>query len=85
MTIIVRLKNTGAAAVLQLEQGVRQRPGAGEVWIDHDAIGVNYLDVMQRAGSAPLPLPSGLGLEGAGRVAEVGSGVANVSSGDRVA
>ena len=85
MTILVRLKNTGPASVMQLEQGVRQQPGPTEVWIDHDAIGVNYLDVMQRSGSAPLPLPTGLGLEGAGHVAEVGSEVANVFPGDRVA
>lgn len=33
----------------------------------------------------PIPLPSGLGLEGAGRVAAIGAGVSNVAPGDRVA
>ncbi|QXQ05297.1 hypothetical protein KX816_13635 [Sphingosinicellaceae bacterium] len=51
-------------------------PGAGEVWIEPEAIGVNYLDVTQRNGAVPIPLPGGLGLAGAGRVAAIGSGVA---------
>lgn len=33
----------------------------------------------------PIALPSGLGLEGAGRVAVVDAGVCNVQAGDRVA
>ena len=33
----------------------------------------------------PLPLPSGIGLEGAGVVEAVGEGVSNVAPGDRVA
>ena len=33
----------------------------------------------------PIPLPGGLGLEGAGRVTAVGSAVTNVAVGDRVA
>jgi NADPH:quinone reductase len=45
------------------------RPAQGEVWIEQEAIGVNYLDVTQRNGSVPIALPSGLGLEAAGRVA----------------
>jgi hypothetical protein len=32
------------------------------------AVGVNFFDVTQRNGAVPIPLPSGLGLEGAGRV-----------------
>jgi NADPH2:quinone reductase len=47
--------------------------------------GVICLDVMERNGSVPISLPSGIGLEGAGRVASIGSGVTNVDVGDRVA
>ena len=60
-------------------------PGPGEVWLEQEAVGVNFLDVTQRNGAVPIPLPSGLGLEGAGRVAAVGAGVANVREGDLVA
>jgi NADPH2:quinone reductase len=85
MGIAIRLTQTGGPDVLQVEPIEKARPGAGEVWIEQDAIGVNYLDVTQRNGAVPLPLPSGLGLEGAGRVAAIGAGVANVAIGDRVA
>ena len=61
------------------------RPAQGEVWIEQEAIGVNYLDVTQRNGSVPIALPSGLGLEAAGRVAAIGPDVTNVAVGDRVA
>jgi NADPH:quinone reductase len=60
-------------------------PGPGEVWLEQEAVGVNFLDVTQRNGAVPIPLPSGLGLEGAGRVAAVGAGVANIREGDLVA
>lgn len=59
-------------------------PGDGQVWLEHEAIGVNYLDVMQRMGTAPLALPNGLGIEAAGRVVRVGPNVSNVQVGDRV-
>src|SRR5882724_6874836 len=85
MGIAIRLTKTGGPEVLQVETIVETQPGAGEVWIEQDAIGVNYLDVTQRNGSVPIPLPSGLGLEGAGRVAAIGAGVSNVAPGDRVA
>jgi len=55
------------------------------VLIDHQAIGINYLDVTQRNGAVPVALPSGLGLEGAGVVAAVGEGVTCAKVGDRVA
>ncbi|HVG48223.1 MAG TPA: quinone oxidoreductase, partial [Rubellimicrobium sp.] len=60
-------------------------PGAHEAWIEQEAVGVNFLDVTQRKGAVPIPLPGGLGLEGAGRVTAVGSAVTNVAVGDRVA
>ncbi len=62
----------------------RAAPGQGEVWLEHDAIGVNYLDVMQRRGVAPLALPNGLGVEGVGRVVNIGAGVEGYREGDRV-
>lgn len=51
------------------------RPGPGQILVDVEAAGVNYIDVMQRKGIAKVPLPYTPGLEGVGRVREVGEGV----------
>ncbi|MEE1924425.1 quinone oxidoreductase [Pseudomonas sp. 148P] len=85
MTHAIRLNRAGGPEVLELETVEIIEPGPGEVWLEQDAIGVNFLDVSQRKGAVPLPLPGGIGLEGAGRVARVGAGVSNVAVGDRVA
>ncbi|MBO9550154.1 quinone oxidoreductase [Pseudomonas sp.] len=81
----IALSATGAADVMHLEHLQPQQPGPGQVWLEQTAMGVNPLDVLQRKGGAALALPSGLGLEGAGRVTAVGAGVSNVQVGDRVA
>jgi NADPH2:quinone reductase len=85
MVSAIRLSQVGGPEVLAVEDFTESLPGPGEVWLKQHAIGVNYLDVMQRNGSVRVPLPSGLGLEGAGHVAATGPGVGNVKVGDRVA
>ncbi|HJV71672.1 quinone oxidoreductase [Ideonella sp.] len=85
MAQLIRLTRTGGAEVLELTTADRADPGPNEAWVEQEAVGVNYLDVTQRSGAVPIPLPNGLGLEGAGRVAAVGSAVRNVAVGDRVA
>lgn len=60
-------------------------PGPGEVRIRHHACGLNYIDVYQRNGSYPLPLPARLGMEGAGVIEAVGEGVTHLQPGDRAA
>ena len=60
-------------------------PGAGEVRVRHEAIGVNFIDTYVRSGLYATPLPAVLGTEGAGIVDAVGGGVAHVAVGDRVA
>jgi NADPH2:quinone reductase len=60
-------------------------PGPGQARVRHGAIGVNFIDTYQRSGLYPLPLPTGLGLEGAGVVEAVGAGVTEVKVGDRIA
>jgi NADPH2:quinone reductase len=70
---------------MTLEETNEQKPGPGEAWLDQAAIGVNFLDITQRKGAVPIPLPSGLGYEGAGQVIAIGSGVENIHVGDRVA
>jgi NADPH2:quinone reductase len=53
--------------------------------VRHIAIGVNFIDTYHRTGLYPLPLPSGVGLEGAGVVEAVGPDVDYLKAGDRVA
>lgn len=55
------------------------RPGPGQVLVDVEAAGVNYLDVMQRKGVSKLPLPFTPGLEGIGSVREVGEAIGAMS------
>ena len=85
MVSTVTLQETGGPQVLRFEKTTTQSPGAGEVWLEQAAIGLNPLDVSQRSGAARVPLPSGLGLEGAGQVTAIGPGVTEVAVGDRVA
>jgi NADPH2:quinone reductase len=81
----IRFHETGGPEVLRLEDVEVGAPGAGEARVRHTAIGVNFIDVYHRTGLYPLPLPSGVGVEGAGVVEEVGAGVSHVRPGDRVA
>jgi len=75
----------GGPEVLQWQDVALGEPGEGEVLIRHTAVGLNFIDTYQRSGLYPLDLPSGLGLEAAGVVEKVGSGVTYVQPGDRVA
>jgi NADPH2:quinone reductase len=81
----IRIHQTGGPEVLSWEEVEVSAPAAGEATVRHHAIGLNFIDTYHRTGLYPLPLPSGLGLEGAGVVEAVGEGVTEVSVGDRVA
>jgi len=59
-------------------------PGAGEIQMRHTSIGLNYIDTYHRSGVYKIPLPSGIGSEGAGIVEAVGAGVSEFKAGDRV-
>ena len=85
MTKAVKFHKTGGPEVLSFEDVLVGKPGRGEARIRHTAIGLNFIDTYHRSGLYPLPLPSGIGLEGAGVVEAVGSGVSHVRPGDRVA
>ena len=84
-TQAIRFSTVGGPDVLQLETLELPPPGAGEVLLRHTAMGVNFIDTYHRSGLYPLPLPSGLGVEGAGVVEALGSGVTTLKIGDRVA
>ncbi len=85
MTKAIRFHDYGGPEVLHLEDVTLNDPGPGEVRIRQVACGINFLDTYQRSGLYKVPLPSGAGSEGAGVVESVGSGVAWLRPGDRVA
>lgn len=62
-------------------------PGDGEVLIEIEAAGVNFLDIQQRLDRYPggITFPYVAGIEAAGRVVALGTGVTDVAVGDRVA
>ena len=75
----------GGSEVLRFVEDELPPPGPGEVTLQHGAVGLNYIDTYHRRGIYPVELPSGLGLEAAGRVVAVGEGVEGWSEGDRAA
>ena len=81
----IRIHQTGGPEVLTWEAVDVPAPAAGEATVRHHAVGLNFIDTYHRTGLYPLPLPSGIGLEGAGVVEAVGAGVTEVNVGDRVA
>ena len=85
MSKAIRFHKTGGPEVMQLEEVAVGEPAAGQVRIRHTAIGVNFIDTYHRSGLYPMPMPSGLGSEGAGVVEAVGAGVTDFKAGDRVA
>jgi NADPH2:quinone reductase len=85
MTHAIRFHKTGGPEVLLWEDVKVGKPGPGEARIRHTAVGLNFVDIYYRSGVYPLPLPSGLGGEGAGVVEEVGPGVTDLKPGDRIA
>ncbi|MBL8529087.1 MAG: quinone oxidoreductase [Burkholderiales bacterium] len=85
MAKAIRIHQPGGPEVLQLEDLEVGAPGDGQVRIRQTAIGINYIDTYHRTGAYPLPLPTGIGLEGAGVVEAAGPGVIELRPGDRVA
>jgi NADPH2:quinone reductase len=81
-----RFYETGGPEVLRFEDVGVPSPGRGEIRIRHEAIAVNFRDVLVRRGQhAALALPSGLGFESAGTVDAIGADVSGFSIGERVA
>lgn len=85
MTHAIRIHQTGGPEVMRWEEVELADPAAGEARVRHQAVGLNFIDIYHRTGLYSLPLPSGLGLEGAGVVEAVGQGVTDLKPGDRVA
>ena len=85
MSFAIRIHHTGGPEVLSWEEAPVGDPLPGEARLRHAAVGLNFIDTYHRSGLYPLPLPSGIGLEGAGIVVAVGEGVTEIRPGDRVA
>jgi len=81
----IRITEHGGPEVLRFEELPTPSPGPGQILVRLEAAGVNFIDVYQRSGHYKVPLPYGMGLEGAGLVEAVGSGVTEFATGMRVA
>ena len=79
------IKKNGGPEVLELQDVNIGTPGPDEIKVTNHAIGLNYIDTYHRSGLYPLKLPSGIGLEAAGKVEEIGSNVKEFNIGDNIA
>lgn len=80
----IRIYEQGGPEVMKWEDVEIGPPGAGEIRMRHEVIGLNYIDTYHRGGVYKIPLPSGIGSEAAGTVDAVGDGVTDIKPGDRV-
>lgn len=87
MSRMIRFRAFGEANVLHLEELPTPVPGAGEVLIRTEALGMNWHDVLWRQNLAPelAQLPAGVGSELAGVVEAIGPGIEDLHLGQRVA
>lgn len=81
----MRFHEHGGPEVFQSDEVPLPQPGAGQVRVKLDAIGVNFIDIYHRMGVYKVALPFTPGQEAAGVVDALGDGVAGVKRGDRVA
>ena len=80
--IVVR--RFGGPDVIEREDFDPGQPGAGDVLVKNEAIGLNFIDTYFRSGLYEAPFPIALGSESAGTVVAVGPGVSGFAPGDRV-
>jgi NADPH2:quinone reductase len=81
----IQIRETGGPEVLHEVDLPAPEPGAGQVRVRVEAIGVNFIDTYLRTGLYPAPLPFVPGVEAAGTVDVVASDVSQLAPGDRVA
>ncbi|MGH3342137.1 MAG: Zn-dependent alcohol dehydrogenase [Carbonactinosporaceae bacterium] len=78
------LQQVGDTALVVRDDVRIVRPGPGEVRVRITAAGICHSDLSVMDGTLPQPVPAVLGHEGAGEVVEVGPGVVDLRTGDRV-
>jgi NADPH2:quinone reductase len=84
VTKAIRVHQFGGPEVLQYEAVSLPPPGAGEIRLKHEAIGLNFIDVYHRTGLYPNQTPFVPGSEAAGTVTAIGADVSDIQAGDRV-
>ncbi|PQA82328.1 quinone oxidoreductase [Limnohabitans sp. TS-CS-82] len=84
MAKVVTFSQVGGPEVLRYIDSDVAEPGVGQVRLRQVAAGLNFADTYFRNGTYPVPLPSGMGVEGAGVVEAIGPDVTQVKVGDRV-
>jgi NADPH:quinone reductase len=82
----IEITETGGPEVLRYVDAPQPTPGPGELLIEAEAIGVNFIDTYFRSGQYPRELPFIVGSEVCGTVAALGEGAESggISVGDRV-
>ena len=81
----IRVHQSGGPEALAYEEVPDPVLKPGEALVTVEAAGVNFIDTYQRSGMYKIPMPGGLGQEGAGTIAAVAPGVTDLKVGDRVA
>lgn len=85
MAKAIVIEQTGEPSVMQYKEVATRNPEKGQVRVKTAAIGVNFIDIYQRTGLYPVPLPFTPGGEFCGVVDALGKGVKAFKVGDRVA
>lgn len=85
MSYAIRIHAHGGPEAMQWGPVDPGEPGRGEALIRQTAVGLNFIDVYERSGLYPNPLPTGLGHEAAGVIEALGPRVRGFAVGDRVA
>jgi NADPH2:quinone reductase len=81
----IQIRENGGPEVMAVTDLPVPEPQAGQAVVKVQAAGVNFIDVYHRSGLYPVELPYTLGVEAAGTVDRVGTGVRTLRVGDRVA
>ncbi|MGI5281948.1 quinone oxidoreductase family protein [Nonomuraea polychroma] len=82
----VVVEEFGGPEVLKVKDWPDPEPGPGDLVVDVDFAGINFMDTGSRVGFGLVgEVPAVIGVEGAGRVAAVGEDVSGFAVGDRVA
>lgn len=74
----------GGPETIEREDFPIPSPGPGEVVIETEAIGLNFIDTYYRKGLYPDTLPLTLGSESVGRIVALGEGVDQLGIDDRI-
>jgi NADPH2:quinone reductase len=84
-TKTVIIKENGGPEKMKWEDIELEAPLSGQVTLKHSFVGLNFIDTYHRSGLYPLPLPTRIGMEGAGEIIKIASDVSDFKIGDKVA